>query len=295
MLDFRMETFLAVCECLNYTRAAEKLNITQPAVTQHIQYLQDQYGARLFTYRNKQLSLTPEGVLLRDAAVTMRHDVDKLKRDMGQIQSGARTIRLGATLTIGPYAIPARLAAYLKDHPDSDVHLLVENTQVLLRELREGRLDCALVEGYFPKSEYDFRHWTLEPYVCVCAAGHPFPPPPLRLEDLLDETLLLRNPGSGSREILLRVLEDHNLRPADFRRVIEISDLTVIKELAAAGCGITFLYRRAAERECAAGILREVPLLDFHVEHEFTFLWRKGSVFEAEYRQFFAELCAPDR
>ena len=294
MLDFRMETFLAVCQCLNYTRAAERLNITQPAVTQHIQYLQEQYGVKLFTYANKQLALTPEGVLLRDAAVTMSHDVEKLKRDLAGRRTGRRSVRFGATLTIGTYALPRRLAGYLARHPEADVHLLVENTQILLRELDQGRLDFALVEGYFHKDEYDFIPWTMEPYVCVCAAGHPLPRGPLRLEDLFGQDLILRNPGSGSREVLVRVLEERNFRPSDFRRVIEVSDLNLIKELVKSGCGITFLYRRAAERECTEGALREVPLADFHVEHEFTFLWRKGSVFEPEFRRCFAELCGED-
>ena len=83
MLDFRINTFLEVCRCKNYTRAAENLNITQPAVTQHIQYLQQYYGAKLLVYRNKQLTLTPEGELLRRA-----------------------------TLTIGEYLLPERVAFY---------------------------------------------------------------------------------------------------------------------------------------------------------------------------------------
>lgn len=207
MLDFRMETFLVVCQCLNYTKAAEQLNITQPAVTQHIQYLQQYYGVKLFTYQNKQLALTPEGAVLRAAAATMLHDVKALRRAMQCGRQNARPVRFGATLTIGTYAIPRRLSGYLKRHPDSDVHLLVENTQVLLQELNAGRLDFALVEGYFPKSEYDFLTWSVEPYVCVCAAGHPLPRGALRLEQLFGESLILRNPGSGSREVLVRVPE----------------------------------------------------------------------------------------
>ena len=80
MLDFRMDTFLAVCRHRNYTRAAEELNITQPAVTQHIQYLQSYYGVKLFSYQNKRLALTEEGELLRNAALCMLHDEEKLKR-----------------------------------------------------------------------------------------------------------------------------------------------------------------------------------------------------------------------
>ena len=96
--------------------------------------------------------------------------------------------------------------------------------------------------------------------------------------------------GSGSREVLVRVLEGKNLQISDFRHVIEISDLQVIKELVAADCGITFLYRKAVERELSEGTLRRVPLADFNISHEFTFLWRKNSVFEPEFRTLFREL-----
>ena len=138
MLDFRMDTFLEVCRCRNYTRAAENLNITQPAVTQHIQYLQNYYGVKLFIYRNKQLTLTPEGELLQRAALTMRHDEEKLKRDMGDLKAGRRSIRFGATLTIGEYLLPQRVADYMKRNPATDVHMVVEDTKSLLRRLNEG-------------------------------------------------------------------------------------------------------------------------------------------------------------
>ena len=74
MLDFRVETFLTVCRTMNYTRAAEELNITQPAVSQHIAHLERDYGVPLFAYRNKKLQLTDAGALLRDALSTMAHD-----------------------------------------------------------------------------------------------------------------------------------------------------------------------------------------------------------------------------
>lgn len=290
MLDFRMETFLAVCRHLNYTRAAEELNITQPAVTQHIQYLQAHYGARLLDYRDKRLTLTPEGEALRRAAVTMLHDERKLRRDLADMRAGRQSIRFGATLTIGEYALPRPLAAYMKRHPEVDVHLLVDNTETLLSKLSDGSLDFAIVEGYFRKAEYDYLLWSMEPYVCVCAGSSPLPCRPMRLEDMLEENLILRSPGSGSREVLLRVMEERNFQLSDFRHIVEISDLHVIKELVKAGCGVTFLYRRAVERELEASTLRLVPLADFDVAHEFTFLWRKNSVFEAQFRELFSAL-----
>lgn len=138
MLDFRMETFLVVCRHLNYTRAAEELNITQPAVSQHIQYLQNYYGVQIFTYRNKQLTLTPEGERLRRAALAMLYDEEKLKRDVRSMGKKQRSIHFGATLTIGEYALPVRLAAYMKRHPRTDILMVVDNTHSLLHALNEG-------------------------------------------------------------------------------------------------------------------------------------------------------------
>ena len=286
MLDFRMETFLAVCRLGSYTRAAEELNITQPAVTQHIQHLQTYYGVRLLDYRSKRLTLTPEGELLRRAALTMRHDEEKLKRELADLRQGRRALRFGATLTVGEYLLPPRLAAYLKANPDVELHMTVDNTRNLLQKLNAGELDFAVVEGYFRKSEYDYIVWSLEEFLCVCGADSPLAGAPARpLDALFGETLLLRSPGSGSRDVLERVLEERNHRVEDFGRVVEISDLYVIKELVKAGCGITFLYRRAVEAELAAGTLCPVALTDCRVSHEFTFLWRKDSAFEAELRE----------
>ena len=291
MLDFRMDTFLSVCRHKNYTRAAEELNITQPAVTQHIQYLQGYYGVKLFTYQNKQLTLTGEGELLRNAALAMLHDEEKLKRDMQDLQVGRRSIRFGATLTIGEYLLPERLASFMKRNPNVDVHVVVENTQTLLQQINEGQLDFAVVEGYFRKSEYDHILWSQEPYICVCAAGHrTVVPEPCQVSDLFGENLILRDPGSGSRDVLVRALEGKNHRVEDFRHIVEISDLHVIKELVKADCGITFLYRKAVERELTEGSLRQVSLADFQISHEFTFLWRKSSAFEGEMRDIFREL-----
>ena len=154
----------------------------------------------------------------------------------------------------------------MKRNPRVDVHMLVENTQILLRMINDGELDFAVVEGYFRKSEYDYIIWSQEPYVCVCAAAHPLAQAaPRPLSALFGENLILRNQGSGSRDVLERVLEERNHHVGDFRHIVEISDLFVIKELVKADCGITFLYRKAVEKELAEGSLCQVALTDFQI------------------------------
>ena len=118
MQDFRMSTFLSVCRTLNYTRSAAELNITQPAVSQHIAYLEKAYGAKLLSYRGKKLALTPAGELLRDAAATMAHDEATLRDAIAALAGPRRRLRLGMTLTAGEYVLAEPLAHYLVGHPE---------------------------------------------------------------------------------------------------------------------------------------------------------------------------------
>lgn len=117
MLDFRIDTFLEVCRFMNYTRAAQELNLTQPAVSQHIRWLEEQYQAKLFCYENKQLSLTKSGELLRSAAITMKQDETYLRRKIRQIRQTENDLSFGVTPTVGMYLIPGPLAEYQKNIP----------------------------------------------------------------------------------------------------------------------------------------------------------------------------------
>ena len=176
MLDFRIDTFLAVCRSMNFTRAAEELHITQPAVSQHIRYLEKSYGVKLFDYQGKRLSLTTAGEALFSAAVTMKHDDLFLKKQLPMLGRGQKNLVLGATLTVGEFAVPERLAAYLNRYPETDLHLIVANTHKLLHRIDAGEIDFAIVEGFFEKREYDsllFREamWRFVAHKHICAAA----------------------------------------------------------------------------------------------------------------------------
>ena len=132
MLDFRMETFLTVCQCMNFTRASEKLNITQPAVSQHIRFLEKHYNTRLFRYEGKKLRLTGAGEILRNASLTMMHDELSMQNEMVRAEE-EREIRFGATRTVGDALMGRILENYLEkliiqEQDDTD---LAETVQML--------------------------------------------------------------------------------------------------------------------------------------------------------------------
>lgn len=286
MLDFRMETFLTVCRYMNFTRASEKLNITQPAVSQHIRFLEKHYNTKLFRYEGKKLRLTGAGEILRNASLTMMHDEQSMQNEMQKSEKEAE-IRFGATRTIGDAVMGQILAEYLARYPHARLHMEVENTQDLLGRLDQGQIDFALVEGFFKKSEYDFLVYSREKYIAVCSADYVFQSIPHRIDNLFQERLLLREEGSGTREVLERCLEAGNFNIQDFEERMEVGSMQTIKELTKAGCGITFLYEAAVRRELEEGSLRQIPLQDFPLTHEFTFIWRRGSIYADWYRELF--------
>ena len=290
MLDFRMETFLTVCQCMNFTRASEKLNITQPAVSQHIHFLEKHYNTKLFRYEGKKLKLTGAGEILRNASLTMMHDEISMQNQM-QKTDEEEEIHFGATRTVGDVLMGRILERYLRRYPDAKICMIVDNTQELLRKLDEGIIDFALVAGFFQKNEYDHQKYSDENYIAVCAPDYTFNSDKITtdvsVENLFHERLLVREEGSGTREVLERCLDAQNFSIHDFDKVMEVGSLQTIKELTKAGCGITFLYETAVQDELKEGTLKRIPLKSFEISHEFNFIWRRGSIYADRYMEIF--------
>lgn len=290
MLDFRIQTFITVCEYMNFTKAAEVLNITQPAVSQHIRYLEDEYETKLFEFIGKKMKLTKSGKYLLDVSMTMKHDEIHLREEIkGGIKENKK-ISFGATLTIGEFLMPTQVSKYLNENKDIFLKMIIANTSELLEALDAGIIDFAVVEGYFKKSEYDYRLYSKESYIAICSVDYKLDKEPILIENLFDEKIIVREEGSGTREILEKVLEGKNYALTDFKGKVEISNINVIKHLVKEGCGITFLYEAAVRKELEEQSIRKIELIDMNIEHDMTFIWRKNSVFSDYYCKIFEKL-----
>lgn len=284
MLDYKIMTFLKVCDTLNYTKAAEELHITQPAVSRHIHCLEAEYGVKLFDYKNKKITLTPEGATLRSYASAMKSDMQIIIDELRRGVTKRKDIRFGTTKTVGDFSISKPLQAYMETHLDTDVHMIVGNTEELLDSLRTGSINFALVEGYFNSAEFDSIKYSTEDFIAVCASKHRFVKHPKLVSDLLGENLLIREPGSGTRDILEKDLKAKNLSIDNFARAIEIGSMHVITSLVAGDFGISFMYKAAAADDIRDGLIKEIKLNDFNVQHDFSFIWSKGSVHSGIYQ-----------
>ena len=291
MLDFRTDTFLTVCKTMNFTAAARELHITQPAVSQHIHFLENKYQTTLFEYHNKQLSLTPAGEVLKRRLTSMKNDEKNIQLEIRSLSNRIESLSIGVTMTIGEYAIVDRLASFLLNHPHMNIHLHYGNTALLLGLLDAGEIDMAIIEGNYPKEHYAHKKYSTEDYIAVCAANHQFVSgTPSTVSDLIKERLIVRKAGSGTRNILEENLLARGLRISNFTHYIEVENMHTIISFLKKDCGISFMYKVAVLEELNQNILKEIQLDDFKMKHDFDFVWGKNSIYTEKYLALCAEL-----
>ena len=287
MIDYRLKTFLVLCKLENYTKTAELLHITQPAVSQHIKYLEEFYDCKLFEYKNKNLYLTNAGKELYSFAMSMHSSSERIKLLINNKSDEKKPITFGATLTIGEYIMPPILKKLILAYPNLHITMNVQNTKTLLDKLNEGEIDFALIEGNFNKSEYNHRLFSQENFIGVCSSNSVYSDKCVYFEELFTERIILREFGSGTRDIFEHIMQERNLSIGCFKNFIELGNMNVIKDLVEKNLGITFVYEEAVKKELSSGILSKINIYNFSETREFNFVYHKNSLHEREFLEWY--------
>ncbi|MCF2699419.1 LysR family transcriptional regulator [Fusobacterium mortiferum] len=287
MLDFRVDTFIELCRTRNYTKTAENLHMTQPAVSQHIKYLEEFYGCKFFNYNKKVLTITEQGEALYKYLLTMSSDANKIREEIKNIDISKKNLHFGATFTIGEFIIPKIISEISSKYPEINISFIIRDTSELLEELKKGNIDFAFIEGFFEKTEYENYLFSKERFVGICAANNPIATEITKFDDIVKERIILRENGSGTRDIFEKILYDNNLSLNDFNKKYEIENINIIKELVKENKGISFIYERAVEKEILMRKLAVINLENFYEEREFNFVFLKNSIHEEEYKKWY--------
>ena len=272
-MDQKLLTFLTLCRTMNYRRAADALHLTQPAVTKQIQSLESQYGVKLFSYDERKLRKTAQGEILERYAMELQYNDAELARLLAA--KPKTLLRIGATKSIGDYILIPEIRRFLA-RPENELFFTVDNTAHLLSQLEAGELDFVVLEGLFDKRRYNHFLLREEPYIGICAADHPWSGRIINLETLFSERLILREPGSGTRNILERELTQQGYTVEAFERRVCISSFKIIRELVASGCGVSFLYEAVVKSAPQFGHFFCPPLTGVH-ELNVVFLKNTGA------------------
>ena len=263
-MEQKLFTFLILCQTMNYRLAAERLHLSQPAVTKQIQSLEQSLQTKLFYYDGHLLHKTEKCLLLERYAISQQHQFEELQ--LAIADKKRLNLRIGATKTIGDYVLIDAINDYLSCS-SHEMSLVVDNTKHLLQMLDENLLDFAVIEGTFSKTKYDSYLLRMEPFVGICAKNSPLCGKNISIEELLNQTIIVREDGSGTRRIFEERLTAAGYDLRDFHREVSISSFVAIKALVARGIGISFLYHSVIAKEQDIGIFTVDGITEPHAFH----------------------------
>lgn len=281
MLDYRVLTFLTLYDEMNYRRTAEKLNMTQPGVTQHIHYLENYYGVKLFEYDGRTLSKTKNAQRLKKYFDSVKAEETDIRESFTPTDTIHMTV--GATKTIGEFVIVPEIRAFLQA-PNHNLDLIIDNTENLLHMLEKSQIDFAVIEGVFDKSKYGYHLFKKEAYVGVCAKDHPFAGRTVTLEEVFREDIVVRESQSGTRMLLQNAITDRGFSLDSFHRCSSVNNFSVICDLVAINKAITFAYEPIAHcRDDLTTFLVE----DMQIQGEFNFVYCNERVAKEKINRIF--------
>jgi DNA-binding transcriptional LysR family regulator len=264
-----LRLFAAVVEQGGFTKAARVLRLSQPAISKSLNELERQLHVSLLERGTRGVNLTEAGRALYGRARELfgvERVAEKELRELRGLKRG--TLRVAASTTVATYMLPSVLGRFHMRHPSVRIRATSANTRSVLRLLLESRTDVALVEGPISHEGVEVIPWREDELVVIANPGHPLTKHSnVGAEDLMRETVLVREPGSGTREVAERALALHGLR---LSRTMRLGGTEAIKQGVAAGLGIAIVSRAAAADQITLGRIVVVPVRGLQIRRELT-------------------------
>ena len=253
MADRRMQVFYTVAKLLSFTKAAETLHMTQPAVTFQIRQLEEHFNTRLFDRTHNRVSLTETGRAAYKYAeqifelyAEMESSVKEVTGDL----SGVLTI--GASTTIAEYVLPTILGGFSSKYPEINLRLNVSNTEGIVSMVENSMIDLGVVEGPVMNKNLQVELYKVDELVLICSLDHKLAQnSSISLSDVIEFPFISREEGSGTREIILGFLEKAGLDKNNLNITMELGSPESIKRAVEARMGLSVMSRAAIEKEIA--------------------------------------------
>jgi len=274
MENFRLKVFRAVAAECSFRRAAERLHLSQPAVSQQIRALEEEAGAKLFDRGKGRVRLTEAGTILLHYA----HRGARLAEEALAALEEARgetvgELRIGASMTVTQYVLPHMLRGFLQQHPRVRLAVRSGNTEQIVAALTGGEIDLGIIEG--PASSRDVFRQRLFADRLVLIVGRRYPWPektPVPVQALTEVPLLMREHGSGSRRVVELALRRAGLRLRDLRIAMDLDSIVAIISAVEAGLGAGFVSEWAVRKELRLGTIRVIPVEGLDASRDFTLI-----------------------
>lgn len=279
MLDFRLQVFYTVAKRLNFTKASAELYISQPAVTKHIKELEAAYKTTLFERSgNKKIVLTPSGEILLQYADQLLNIYRELDFDMNQLLKQHKGIlRLGASTTVAQYVIPPVLAMFHKKFKDIQVQLTTGNTEEIEHALLNKEIEAGIIEGISRNPQIKYETYLQDELVLVSAGNNTaIKKDALKPDELKNYPLLMREPGSGTLEVIAHALKPYQIKLADLQIEMQLGSTESIKSYLLHSNCLAFISIHAILKELKNNECRIIDIKGLAIERPFHFIQLHG-------------------
>jgi DNA-binding transcriptional LysR family regulator len=270
----QLKVFESVARHLNYTRAAEELHLTQPAVSMQVKQLEESLRVVLLEQLGKRIHLTEAGSEVLAYARTITQQLDELEAVLNRMKglSGGR-LRISVATTAN-YFIPTLLGSFSRRYPDVTVSLDVTNRETLLRQLAENTVDLVIMGQPPAEADVEAEPFMDNPLVIVAPPDHPLAgKKKIPLKRLQEETFLVRESGSGTRIAMERFFSERGMK---LKTGMEVGSNEAIKQSVQAGLGLGLLSRATIEQELTLKRLVVLDIEDFPIMRHWYVVHRKG-------------------
>ena len=275
--NFRIRVFRAVAQHLNFSRAAEELLLTQPAITQQIKALEDEFGVPLFDRGGGHIALTAGGKALLPFAERMKELSEEAFAAVAEaFGQHAGELALGASQTIGQYLLPTFVAGFRRANPKVRVTARSGNTDEMLEALLAREVQLALIEGPEQRKDLHIEPFMEDHMVLVVPATHEWANHDIKVEDLKNEPLLMREFGSGSRRVVEQALAKAGVKTKDLMISMELDSTEGLLSAVEAGLGITFVSRWAVRSQLSLGTLKIARVHGLKLSRRFSMAYPAG-------------------
>jgi DNA-binding transcriptional LysR family regulator len=278
MFDFRLKVFHTVARRLNFTKAAEELLISQPAVTKHIKELESQFNVAFFDRRGNKVVLSPAG------GVLLKHTEDILKIyrqiefELNQFNHTLKgVLHLGSSTSITQYILPPLLARFHSIHQDVKVELLNGNSEQIEIALLNKSIEMGVVESKSKRREINYIPFLKDEIVLVCSAKNSL----VKKEEinpgkLKNIPLLLREPGSGTLEVIVDALKQEGIGLGDLKVEMQLGSTEAIKSYLQYSECMAFVSLHAVHEELKSGVLKIIEIKNLPIHRNFYFITPQG-------------------
>lgn len=274
MVDTKLYTLLAVVETNSYTRAAEQLSLTQPAVTQHIKQLEKELNVKILNRVGSEIKLTNAGNIIVRYARRSIALYNRMEQSLLDEQRQIQRLTVGITHTAESNAVAEVLGKYSAKNPGTSIAIITDSISNLYDRLKNYELDLAVVEGTVPDTNIHSLLLDTDSLVLVMSNNHPLAKKSMiTISELRKEPLILRRPSSGTRNLFTAHLESHNMSLDEFNVILEVDNIATIKDLIRRDIGVSILAKSVCLDELKKGKITVLPIENLSMIREINILY----------------------